>query len=79
MPYSAHLKKTRTIFLFSRDGWVGWCKIEIKDHLIPAETEIMIELGNTHDWCKNKHYEWGVKIWKEENDFYHPSASCTLT
>ena len=28
-------------------GWMGgWCKIEIKDHLSPAEAELGAELGN---------------------------------
>ena len=33
-------------------GWVGWGKIEIKDHLSPAEADIRAELGKS--WKKKR-------------------------
>ena len=37
-------------------------KIKNTDHLSPAEAETGAELGNTHDWCNEKPYEWGISL-----------------
>ena len=50
------------LWSFSYFLGVGWGKIEIKDHLIPAEAEIWAELGNINDVFGNLRKET-VKVW----------------